>query len=110
MAAASFLHALTPMSLKTARMSPRFPVVLLPFLVTLASAQTRTQDVIYMKTGGAAFTMDVVKPAKANKAAVVFMVSGGWVSDHSMFKSFMPGIEKAFVDAGFTVFEVVHGA
>ena len=63
-----------------------------------------------MKVGGTAFTMDVVKPAKPNKAAVVFMVSGGWMSDHSMFKTFMPDIEKAFVEAGFTVFEVVHGA
>ena len=54
--------------------------------------------------------MDIVKPATPNKAAVVFMVSGGWVSDHTMFKSFMPDIEKAFAGAGFTVFEVVHGA
>ena len=51
-----------------------------------------------MKSGGAAFTMDVVKPAKANKAAVIFMVSGGWISDHAMFKSMMPSIEKPFVD------------
>src|SRR5579872_3460732 len=92
------------------KMSPRLAVLLLPFLAALASAQTRTQDVIYMKAGGAAFTMDVYKPAKPNKAAVVFMVSGGWISDHSMLKGFGPGIEKVFGDAGFTVFEVVHGA
>jgi acetyl esterase/lipase len=97
------------MSRYIAPMSPRLPIVLLSFLATLASAQTRTQDVIYMKAGGTAFTMDVLKPAKPNKAAVVFMVSGGWVSDHSMLKSFMPDIEKAFADGGFTVFEVVHG-
>lgn len=94
----------------TGRMSRRLPLLLLCSLATLASAQTRLQDVIYMKSGGAAFTMDVFKPANPNKAAVVFMVSGGWISDHSMLKSFMPGIEKAFADAGFTVFEVVHGA
>ncbi|AIE87668.1 putative lipase/esterase [Fimbriimonas ginsengisoli Gsoil 348] len=63
-----------------------------------------------MKAGGVAFTMDVLKPAKPNKAAVVFMVSGGWMSDHSMLNSFGPAIEKVFVDGGFTVFEVVHGA
>jgi acetyl esterase/lipase len=91
-------------------MSPRLPIVLLSFLATLASAQTRTQDVIYMKSGGAAFTMDVFQPAKPNKAAVIFMVSGGWVSDHAMLKSIVPGIEKVFADSGFTVFEVVHGA
>jgi acetyl esterase/lipase len=110
MPATEILPALTCMSRYTAPMSSRLPIVLLPFLATLASAQTRTQDVIYMKAGGAAFTMDVLKPAKPNKAAVVFMVSGGWISDHSMLKSFMPDIEKVFSDGGFTVFEVVHGA
>src|SRR5215471_18006434 len=79
-------------------------------LTTLASAQTRTHDVIYMKGGGAAFTMDVVRPAKPNKAAVVFVVSGGWISDDSMLKTVGPDVEKVFVDGGFTVFEVVHGA
>ena len=83
---------------------------LLSFLANLAPAQTQTQDVIYMKAGGAAFTMDVLRPAKPNKAAVVFVVSGGWISDHSMLKSVEPDVERVFVDGGFTVFEVVHGA
>ena len=86
------------------------PLALLPFLATLASAQTRTQDVVYMKTGGMAFTMDVLKPAKPNKAAVVFVVSGGWFSDYDMLKRYEPDVEKVFAGAGFTVFEVVHGA
>ncbi len=96
--------------LHTAPMSRRLLILLLSSLVSLASAQTRLRDVIYMKSGGAAFTMDVLKPAKPNKAAVVFMVSGGWISDHSMLQSFGPYVEKVFGDAGFTVFEVVHGA
>jgi acetyl esterase/lipase len=83
---------------------------LLSLLATLASAQTHIHDVIYMKSGGTAFTMDVVKPASPNRAAVVFVVSGGWISDDSMLKNFGPDLEKAFVDGGFTVFEVVHGA
>jgi len=91
-------------------MSLRLPIVLLSLLATLASPQTRTQDVIYLKSGGAAFTMDVLRPARPNKAAVVFLVSGGWISDHSMIKSFGADIEKAFADEGFTVFSVVHGA
>ena len=91
-------------------MSKLLQLALLPFLATLASAQTRTQDVVYMKTGETALTMDVLKPARPNKAAVVFVVSGGWFSDHSMLKRYEPDIEKVFVDAGFTVFEVVHGA
>ena len=98
----------TRLSRMAVRMSLRLPLLLL--LVLSASAQTRTQDVIYMKAGGTAFTLDVIKPAKPNKAAVVFIVSGGWMSDHGMLTSFMPEIEKGFTDAGFTVFEVVHGA
>jgi acetyl esterase/lipase len=85
-------------------------LILLSLLPTLASAQTRTQDVIYLESGGTAFTMDVYRPAKPNKAAVVFVVSGGWISDHSMIKSFGAAIEKSFADGGFTVFSVVHGA
>jgi acetyl esterase/lipase len=83
---------------------------LLFFLATPAPAQRQTQDVIYMKAGGTAFTMDVLRPAKPNKAAVVFVVSGGWISDHSMLKDVGPDIERTFVDGGFTVFAVVHGA
>lgn len=84
-------------------------VVALSFLMRLAPAQTRIQDVVYMKSGGAAFTMDVVKPAKPNRAAVIYMVSGGWVSDHGMLQGGKE-MEQAFTGAGFTVFEVVHGA
>jgi acetyl esterase/lipase len=91
-------------------MSPRLPVVLLSFLASVASAQTKTRDVVYMKAGGAAFTMDVLRPAKPNKVAVVFVVSGGWISDYSMLESYEPDLEKGFVDGGFTVFAVVHGA
>jgi len=91
-------------------MSRRLLVLLLSFLATLASAQTRIQDVVYMKAGGAAFTMDVFKPEKPNKAAVVFMVSGGWTSDHSRLEMLAPAFKQGFGDAGFTVFAVVHGA
>jgi hypothetical protein len=42
--------------------------------------QTITPDVVYGHKAGMALTYDVVKPAKPNGAAVLFMVSGGWVS------------------------------
>ncbi len=98
------------LSCYTASLSRLALLILLSLLASLASAQSRTSDVIYLKSGGTAFTMDVLRPAKPNKAAVVFMVSGGWISDHSMIKSFGADIEKAFADGGFTVFSVVHGA
>ncbi len=74
---------------------------------TLASAQERIQDLIYHKQGGTAFTLDVFKPAKPNGAAVIWIVSGGWVSDHSGIN---PGLAKLFNDEGFTLIQAVHGA
>lgn len=56
-----------------------------------------------MKAGETALTMDVFKPAKSNRAAVVFIVSGGWISDHSMLERMAPDAEKTFGGAGFTV-------
>ena len=94
----------------TVPMARRVTLVLLSLVAVLMPAQTRTQDVIYLKSGGTAFTMDVCRPARPNKAAVVFIVSGGWISDHSMIQSFGADVEKTFSDGGFTVFSVVHGA
>jgi acetyl esterase/lipase len=108
--AATDTNRIQEKAMRFALMSPRLVIGLSSFLASLASAQTQTHDVIYMKAGGTAFTMDVLKPAKPNKAAVVFVVSGGWISDHSMLESVAPDIERIFVDGGFTVFEVVHGA
>ena len=46
-----------------------------------APAYTRTEDVIYGRKYGTALTMDVFTPKKkANGAAVVLVVSGGWFS------------------------------
>jgi acetyl esterase/lipase len=96
--------------LSLAKAREALAISLFSVVATLASAQTRTSDVIYMKAGGTAFSMDVFRPANPNKAAVVFLISGGWISDHSLLERMAPEIEKTFADAGFTVFEVVHGA
>ncbi len=45
---------------------------------------SRKEDVIYGRKFGTALTLDVFTPNKnANGAAVIFVVSGGWFSDHS---------------------------
>ena len=62
---------------------------------------------IYLKAGGCAFTFDVFKPKAPNGKAIVWLVSGGWVSNH---EGINPDLAKPLNDAGFTVFEVVHGA
>ena len=67
----------------------------------------RTEDVIYARKFGTALTLDVFQPQKANGAAVVFMVSGGWFSSH---ESINAGFMKPLLDCGYTVFAVVHGS
>lgn len=67
-------------------------------------------DLVYGHKDGLALTMDLFAPSKeANKAAVLFMVSGGWVSRWSpadQMKSFF----QPFLDAGYHVFAVRHGS
>ena len=82
------------------------PLLLLA-ITALAGAQERIKDVIYMKQGGAAFTMDVFKPKTPNGAAVIWLISGGWFSKH---EDINVDAAKGLNDLGYTVFEVVHGS
>jgi acetyl esterase/lipase len=68
---------------------------------------TRISDVIYRKKGGVALTMDVFKPAKPSGIGVLWMVSGGWVSDHNGINA---GLAKLFNDRGITLIFVMHGS
>jgi acetyl esterase/lipase len=67
----------------------------------------RVSDHVYMKSGGAAFTYDVFKPKKTNGIAMIFVVSGGWVSDH---KNISEGLAEMACRKGLTLIQVVHGA
>jgi acetyl esterase/lipase len=73
---------------------------------------TRTADVIYGRKFGTALTMDVFTPQKdANGAAIVLVVSGGWVSDNQQINSALFGIFLGeLLGRGYTVFAVVHGS
>ncbi len=68
---------------------------------------THVQDVVYGHKLGVALTMDVFKPAKPNGIGVIWMVSGGWVSNHNNIES---RVAKIFTSHGQTVFCVVHGS
>ena len=63
------------------------------------------KDLIYAKHDGVALTMDVIQPEKTNGLGIVYIVSGGWKSNHNGIGSGRP-----FIDRGYTVFYVVHGA
>jgi acetyl esterase/lipase len=75
-----------------------------------AAENTIVPDVVYGHKDGMALTFDVIKPSTApNGAAVVYMVSGGWVS------RFSPPEELAkrfanLLNKGFTVIPVRHGS
>jgi len=69
---------------------------------------TRTTDVIYGRKFGSALTFDVFTPKSgAHGAAVIWTVSGGWMSNHDNINiDFL----KEPLARGYTVFAVVHGS
>jgi acetyl esterase/lipase len=72
-----------------------------------APKYTRTEDVIYGRKFGTALTLDVFEPPKKNGAAIFFIVSGGFFSEH---KNINPPFYQPLLDHGYTVFAVVHGS
>src|SRR5262245_26379659 len=78
---------------------------------------TITPDVVYGHKAGMAMTFDVIRPAKQNGPAVLFMVSGGWYSFWVPAESLMrpePPLGLTYirelVDKGYTLFIVRHGS
>jgi len=73
-----------------------------------AKNYNRQEDVVYGRKHGMALTMDVFTPKeKANGAAIVWMVSGGWFSAHEAINA--ASIQE-YLNRGYTVFAVVHGS
>ena len=72
----------------------------------------RIRDVVYGHKYGMALTLDVLKPTKPNGAGVIFMVSGGFVSDLSKVEAglFGPARYMPLLQRGYTVFLVSHGS
>jgi acetyl esterase/lipase len=68
---------------------------------------TRVRDVIYGRRAGLALTMDVFRPAKPIGAAVVMIVSSGFVSTPDKIA---PPFADELLKRGYTVFAVVHGS
>lgn len=69
---------------------------------------TRSEDVIYGRKFGTALTLDVFTPKdNANGAAIVWVVSGGWYSNHDNINA---GFIGEYLKRGYTVFAVVHGS
>ena len=75
---------------------------------TLADVAIKA-DVVYGHKDGMALVYDVLKPANANGAAVVYMVSGGWYSRWAPPENRVQQFSD-LLDAGFTVIPVHHGS
>lgn len=81
-----------------------------------ADGPTFTHDVIYGHKAGMALTYDVVRPQNANGAGILFMVSGGWVSNWTSPENLVrakhtePNRFELLVDHGYTLFIVRHGS
>ena len=103
-------------------MKSRISVFLCPLLClfqTVSAEEWRsiTPDVIYGHKAGMALTYDVIRPGQnANGAAVLFMVSGGWVSTWMPPESVVRPEKNALnlfekiVDRGYTLILVRHGS
>lgn len=91
---------------------PRLALLGLGLLAAALRAQEpakfmRTEDVVYGRKFGTALTLDVFEPAKKNGAAIIWVVSGGFVSSH---QSINPKLYQPLLDRGYTVFAVTHGS
>ena len=85
-------------------------VLVFPAAALAQSDSQVTPDVVYGHKDGMALTFDVFRPTgPANGAAVLYMVSGGWVSRWSPPASTSQRF-TGLLDEGFTVFAVRHGS
>lgn len=67
---------------------------------------TRIEDVVYGRKFGVALTLDVIQPAKPNGYGIIYMVSGGWKSNHAGIN---PQSYSPYLSRGYTLFAVCHG-
>jgi len=93
-------------------MRPFIFISLLLFSIQAHSQDTTAytkQEVIYGRKDGLAMTMLVLTPAKSNQRGIVSMISGNWISSMRRMDRWTE-ISKMYLDAGYTVFLVVHGS
>jgi acetyl esterase/lipase len=66
----------------------------------------RTDDVIYDHRDGLAFVFDMITPGQQNGAAILEIVSGGWVSRAA--SEMKTEWYRSYTDKGYTVFIITH--
>ncbi len=98
--------------------------LIFPFLLAIAGARqayaadsyTVSLDHIYGHKAGMALTLDVVKPGTPNGAALINVVSDGFVSDYFDLEKAMADSQRSngrlttLTNKGYTIFVVRHGS
>lgn len=69
---------------------------------------TRISDVVYEHQDGIAFVFDMIRPAKQNGAAILYILSGGWVSRDAA--TIPTNSYEAYTSKGYTIFIISHGS
>ena len=69
-----------------------------------------TPDVVYGHKAGMALTFDVLRPANEHGGAVLYMVSGGWVSRWRPPQRLIDRSFSGLLEKGVTVIAVRHGS
>lgn len=77
--------------------------------ITTTDGVTIRHDIVYGHHDGMALVYDVITPANANGSAVLYMVSGGWVSRWAAPETRLAQF-KGLLDAGITVIPIHHGS
>src|SRR5262245_19843201 len=91
----------------------RATLVALGLLLAVGAASAQNLEVahkelVYGRKHGMALTMSVYTPKKdANGLGVIYVLSGGWISDPAMLP---PAFFTPFLQRGYTVFAVGHGS
>ncbi|NLE37292.1 MAG: prolyl oligopeptidase family serine peptidase [Pirellulaceae bacterium] len=93
-----------------------FVAILVGVVVSVVSAGEAKElpkvepDVVYGHKDGLAMTMDVLRPeGEANRAAILFMVSGGWFSRWAPPEQ-TKALFRPYLEKGYTVIAVRHGS
>jgi len=88
-------------------------LLLLSFYSYTSTAQDSLKyvksELIYGRKDGMALTMTMISPKQqANGKAIIYVLSGNWVSSERMLDAF-PKASGLYVDAGYTIFGVMVG-
>ncbi|MBL0183183.1 MAG: alpha/beta hydrolase [Chitinophagaceae bacterium] len=88
-------------------------LLLLSFYSYTSTAQDSLKyvksELIYGRKDGMALTMTMISPKQqANGKAIIYVLSGNWVSSERMLDAF-PKASGLYIDAGYTVFGVMVG-